>query len=106
VLDAGGTENFVVGESIYIGTNWASAVSKAKVRTWTSGTRTLIIEDIFGNWNADSTIKSQTNVQLSWTIDSRKDSGSPNNKYIKNDLFQDLGDDILDLEETNPFGNP
>ena len=37
-------------------------------------------------------------------LDNRDEMASTDTKYYENVAFEDLGDDIIDFTETNPFG--
>ena len=110
-LSLSGFNNFFDNEVIYQSPDgtWANNTASAEIRDWYKANGTMFIVGINGQFssNGANTLYGNTSgAQFSVTS-----VGDEKNDYVKFDIFDnkdfDTGADlVLDLSETNPFGNP
>ena len=99
-LAAGGSGDFTVGETVTGGTSNITA----EVKSWDSGTRTLIVINRSGIFTIPETITGGTS-SASWTTASYNTIDNKNTEYDQNYEFETADDDIIDFSESNPFGS-
>lgn len=105
-LNLTGSGNFLIGETVYQGSNVAYSSASATVQNWDPNSNELTVITIKGNLNASANIRGETsgtNKSIA-VLDSMGD-----NVYY--DLYnnKDLqleANNFVDLSEINPFGNP
>jgi len=101
-LVAGGSGDFTVGEIV---TGGSSNVT-AEVKSWDSGTRTLIVINRSGTFTIPETLTGGTS-SASWTtatyntMDNQNQTASVDQGYE----FETADNDIIDFTESNPFGS-
>ena len=103
VMTAGGSGTFAIGEAIYQGDNLASATAEGIVVSWNATTRTLRANDTSGTFVAGQSITGDTDGAV-WTLTSYDDQALPTTPFADNLEFETEADSILDLSESNPFG--
>lgn len=101
-----GNGNFSKGETLYQGTNLASATATATVKEWNPFTKVLEVVHIKGAFaNTSNVIGATTNsVYTSFTIDDLADLVTYDDS--DNRILQTEADNFIDLSEKNPFGVP
>lgn len=108
-LATSGVGNFKDGEIVYQSTDgtWNNRTAYAELGEWYKANGTMFIYGITGNFTANTALYGNTSL-AQITVNTISDE---KNDYVKFDIFDnkdfDTGADlILDLSETNPFGNP
>jgi hypothetical protein len=76
----------------------------ARVKSWDVVTKILKVSNATGEFSAGETIVGETSG-ANYNIRTINTSGTID-RFAQNDDIQDLGDEILDFDEINPFGNP
>ena len=106
-----GQSNFQDGEIIYQSTDgtWANNTAYATIKEWYKANGTMFVYDITGSFSTatPNTVFGNTS-HAQFSVLSVADE---KNDYVSFDIFDnkdfDTGADlVLDLSETNPFGNP
>jgi hypothetical protein len=103
----GGTGNYNIGETVYQGSNLASALASGKVTEWDPNNRKLYIVDIKGTFeNASGNVKGAvTNTSCALTtVDTHADH-TYFDMYDNKDI-QTEANTLINTSETNPFGAP
>jgi hypothetical protein len=98
-LSAGGTGIFTVGETVTGGTSGVTAT----VKSWDPTTRKLIIYDRSGKFTPGETVTGQNSL-ASWIVTSTYTLDNVNSEYDDNKYYEDLGNNLIDFTERNPFG--
>lgn len=101
-----GANNYIIGETVYQGSNLNYATASAKVSDWNPTNNTIQLINIKGDFVAAGNligVKSNTNKVIT--------TANTYGDYTYYDLFnnRDLqleGNNFIDLSETNPFGMP
>ena len=101
VLDSG-TGTYTTGETIYQGTNLASANTTAEVVSWTSSSKTLRVMNLVGTFNTTyNVIGGSSSASYSFTsTDYQQDKQDTTSDSYKLELEADA---VLDFTESNPF---
>jgi len=101
VLDCG-TGTYTTGETIYQGTNLASANTTAEVVSWTSSSKTLRVMNLVGTFNTTyNVIGGSSSASYSFTsTDYQQDKQDTTSDSYKLELEADA---VLDFTESNPF---
>ena len=98
-----GSGEYVENEYVYVGTDHASANTKARGISWNTTDNTLKITDVVGSFSATSNIVGQTSgayYSLSTTPDTQV---FVNDTTANNVTFETEADSIIDFSESNPF---
>ena len=101
VLDSG-TGTYSTGETIYQGTDLASANTTAEVVSWTSSSKTLRVMNLVGTFNTTyNVIGGSSSASYSFTsTDYQQDKQDTTSDSYKLELEADA---VLDFTESNPF---
>lgn len=106
VLDTTGTGTMTPEDIVYQSTDgtYANVTSQGTIKEWFSANGTLFVHTINGNFVVNSNVYSVT-TNASYRLISKDEKGD----YVTYDLFDNLGFDtetelVVDLTETNPFG--
>ena len=99
ILASGGSGDYAVGDTVYQG-SVGSETAKAEVASWTSGTRTLRVINITGEFTAAALSHNTAN----WTIQSLDAQTMPTDTFSRNLELESAETGIVDFTETNPFG--
>lgn len=99
-----GIGNYIIGEEVYQGNNYLLATSTAKVSDWNPTDKILSIINIRNTMNANSEVIGVTsNTRYTLSAYDNLEDHVPDDMST-NDGFDDEGDVIIDLSETNPLG--
>ena len=111
-VNAGGSGNFDVAnnETVYQGSNVATATAFAECTSFNSTTRKLEVIKINGTFTSLQAIKGATS-NASWILSTSGESKSQDLDFsfediADNKIVQTEGDNIIDFSENNPFGEP
>jgi hypothetical protein len=111
-VNAGGSGNFDVAnnETVYQGSNVATATAFAECTSWNSTTRKLEVIKINGTFVNLQVIKGATS-NASWILSTSGESKAQDLDFsfediADNKVVQTEGDNIIDFSEHNPFGEP
>ena len=101
VLDSG-TGTYSTGETVYQGTDLASANTTAEVVSWTSSSKTLRVMNLFGTFNTTyNVVGGSSSASYSFTsTDYQQDKQDTTSDSYKLELEADA---VLDFTESNPF---
>jgi hypothetical protein len=101
VLDSG-TGTYTTGETVYQGTNLASANTTAEVVSWTLSSKTLRVMNLVGTFNTTyNVIGGSSSASYSFTsTDYQQDKQDTTSDSYKLELEADA---VLDFTESNPF---
>ena len=101
VLDSG-TGTYTTGETIYQGTNLASANTTAEVVSWTLSSKTLRVMNLVGTFNTTyNVIGGSSSASYSFTsTDYQQDKQDTTSDSYKLEIEADA---VLDFTESNPF---
>ena len=101
VLDSG-TGTYTTGETIYQGTNLASANTTAEVVSWTLSSKTLRVMNLVGTFNTTyNVVGGSSSASYSFTsTDYQQDKQDTTSDSYKLELEADA---VLDFTESNPF---
>ena len=101
VLDSG-TGTYSTGETIYQGTDLASANTTAEVVSWTSSSKTLRVMNLVGTFNTTyNVVGGSSSASYSFTsTDYQQDKQDTTSDSYKLELEADA---VLDFTESNPF---
>ena len=101
VLDSG-TGTYSTGETVYQGTDLASANTTAEVVSWTSSSKTLRVMNLVGTFNTTyNVIGGSSSASYSFTsTDYQQDKQDTTSDSYKLELEADA---VLDFTESNPF---
>ena len=101
VLDSG-SGTYTTGESVYQGTDLASANTTAEVISWTSSSKTLRVMNLVGTFNTTyNVIGDSSSASYSFTsTDYQQDKQDTTSDSYKLELEADA---VLDFTESNPF---
>lgn len=98
-MDAGGTGNFVIGETV----TGSVTGYEATVSSWNASTRKLEVFERTGTFiTTENLIGSESDA--SWGVNSFTTLDDTNFEGDQNKYIEDEADDILDFSEKNPFG--
>ena len=101
---ASGSGNYTVGETVYQGANLGAATAQGEVATWTTGTNTLRVINISGQFVASSNVigNSSSTTRSLTTADTQE---LPSDMLAQNKEIETAADGgIINFTETNPFG--
>ena len=101
---ASGSGNYTVGETVYQGANLGAATAQGEVATWTTGTNTLRVINISGEFVASSNVigNSSSTTRSLTTADTQE---LPSDMLAQNKEIETAADGgIINFTETNPFG--
>ena len=111
-VEENGFGSFIDGERIYQSPSdgtWTNHTASAEIKEWYKANGTMFLVNVVGQFSTDgaNTIYGNTS-HAQYTLMSLTDE---KNDYVSFDIFDnkdfDTGADlVLDLSETNPFGNP
>lgn len=111
-VNAGGSGNFDAAnnETVYQGSNVATATAFAECTSFNSTTRKLEVIKINGTFVNLQAIKGATS-NASWILSTSGESKSQDLDFsfediADNKIVQTEGDNIIDFSENNPFGEP
>jgi hypothetical protein len=111
-VNAGGSGNFDTAnnETVYQGSNVATATAFAECTSWNSTTRKLEVIKINGTFVSSQAIKGATS-NASWILSTSGESKAQDLDFsfediADNKVVQTEGDNIIDFSEHNPFGEP
>ncbi len=101
VLDSG-SGTYTTGESVYQGTDLASANTTAEVISWTSSSKTLRVMNLVGTFNTTyNVVGGSSSASYSFTsTDYQQDKQDTTSDSYKLELEADA---VLDFTESNPF---
>ena len=101
VLDSG-TGTYTTGETIYQGTNLASANTTAEVVSWTLSSKTLRVMNLVGTFNTTyNVVGGSSSASYSFTsTDYQQDKQDTTSDSYKLEIEADA---VLDFTESNPF---
>ena len=101
VLDSG-TGTYSTGETVYQGTDLASANTTAEVVSWTSSSKTLRVMNLVGTFNTTyNVIGDSSSASYTFTsTDYQQDKQDTTSDSYKLELEADA---VLDFTESNPF---
>ena len=101
VLDSG-TGTYSTGETVYQGTDLASANTTAEVVSWTSSSKTLRVMNLVGTFNTTyNVIGGSSSASYSFTsTDYQQDKQDTTSDSYKLEIEADA---VLDFTESNPF---
>ena len=101
VLDSG-TGTYTTGETVYQGTDQASANTTAEVISWTSSSKTLRVMNLVGTFNTTyNVVGGSSSASYSFTsTDYQQDKQDTTSDSYKLELEADA---VLDFSESNPF---
>ena len=101
VLDSG-TGTYTTGETVYQGTNLASANTTAEVVSWTSSSKTLRVMNLVGTFNTTyNVVGGSSSASYSFTsTDYQQDKQDTTSDSYKLEIEADA---VLDFTESNPF---
>ena len=101
VLDSG-TGTYSTGETIYQGTDLASANTTAEVVSWTSSSKTLRVMNLVGTFNTTyNVVGGSSSASYSFTsTDYQQDKQDTTSDSYKLEIEADA---VLDFTESNPF---
>jgi len=101
VLDSG-TGTYTTGETVYQGTNLASANTTAEVVSWTLSSKTLRVMNLVGTFNTTyNVIGGSSSASYSFTsTDYQQDKQDTTSDSYKLEIEADA---VLDFTESNPF---
>ena len=112
-LNLQGIGNYIDGEIVYKSNDgtWANNTAYATIKEWYKANGTMFVYDITGDFTANTTDGNLLYGNSSHAIRNVLSYADEKNDYVSFDIFDnknlDTGADlILDLSETNPFGNP
>jgi hypothetical protein len=111
-VNAGGSGNFDIAnnETVYQGSNVATATAFAECTSFNSSTRKLEVIKINGTFVNLQAIKGATS-NASWILSTSGESKAQDLDFsfediADNKIVQTEGDNIIDFSENNPFGEP
>jgi len=111
-VNAGGSGNFDAAnnETVYQGSNVATATAFAECTSFNSTTRKLEVIKINGTFVSLQAIKGATS-NASWILSTSGESKAQDLDFsfediADNKVVQTEGDNIIDFSENNPFGEP
>ena len=101
VLDSG-TGTYTTGETVYQGTNLASANTTAEVVSWTLSSKTLRVMNLVGTFNTTyNVVGGSSSASYSFTsTDYQQDKQDTTSDSYKLEIEADA---VLDFTESNPF---
>ena len=101
VLDSG-TGTYSTGETVYQGTDLASANTTAEVVSWTSSSKTLRVMNLVGTFNTTyNVVGGSSSASYSFTsTDYQQDKQDTTSDSYKLEIEADA---VLDFTESNPF---
>jgi len=101
-----GNGNFIIGETVYQGSNLAYATMTATVSDWNGANTELYLIDINGEISNNQSLTGVTSntVYMVTLVDDLGDHVYYDS--FDNKLIQDEGNTFIDFSETNPFGEP
>ena len=105
LIVATGSGDYTVGEIVYQGSNLGSATAKGEVAAWTTGTNTLRVMNISGEFVVSSDIigNSSSTTRSITTSDTQE---LPADMYAQNKEIETAADGgVVNFTETNPFGD-
>lgn len=101
-----GSGNYYANELVYQGANLAYSTAKAEVKEWDPQTKILLLMNIKGDFDANTTLIGETsNTRYNVAgVDALGD-------YLEYDIYdnrelQNEANTFLDFTESNPFGQP
>ena len=97
-----GSGTFTTGETVYQGTDLASANTTAEVVSWTSSSKTLIVMNLVGTFNTTyNVVGGSSSASYTFTsTDYQQDKQDTTSDSYKLELEADA---VLDFSESNPF---
>ena len=97
-----GSGTFTTGETVYQGTDLASANTTAEVVSWTSSSKTLRVMNLVGTFNTTyNVVGGSSSASYSFTsTDYQQDKQDTTSDSYKLELEADA---VLDFSESNPF---
>lgn len=104
-MQANGISSYAISEPVYQGANLASATATADVCRWDRPSRKLELKNIKGKFAANSLVIGVSSG-ATWNIASYNTLEDMNVQQNDNFLLQQEADDILNFDESNPFGDP
>jgi alpha-acetolactate decarboxylase len=106
-ISVSGTGNYNIGETVYQGTGILSSTSSARVVQWNPNSRKLDVNNVIGTFDPayGQVIGSESNTRCS-IIDSDTMGDHVYYDFFNNRDIQVEANTVVDLSETNPFGNP
>jgi hypothetical protein len=111
-VNAGGSGNFDAAnnETVYQGSNVATATAFAECTSFNSTTRKLEVIKINGTFVSSQAVKGATS-NASWILSTSGESKAQDLDFsfediADNKIVQTEGDNIIDFSENNPFGEP
>ena len=98
-----GSGEYVENEYVYVGTDQASANTKARVISWNTTDNTLKITDVVGSFSATSNIVGNTSGAY-YSLQTAPDTQQfINDTSANNFTIETEADGIIDFSESNPF---
>ena len=98
-----GSGEYVENEYVYVGTDQASANTKARVISWNTTDNTLKITDVVGSFSATSNIVGNTSGAY-YSLQTAPDTQQfVNDTSANNFTIETEADGIIDFSESNPF---
>ncbi len=98
-----GSGEYVENEYVYVGTDHASANTKARVISWNTTDNTLKITDVVGSFSATSNIVGNTSGAY-YSLQTEPDTQQfVNDTSANNFTIETEADGIIDFSESNPF---
>jgi hypothetical protein len=99
IMSDGGTGDFTIGELV----TGSNSNTVAEVKSWDSGTRTLVVFNRTGSFTSGETITGNDSSAV-WTTFSYNTINNVNDEYDNNYTIETQADAIIDFTQTNPFG--
>lgn len=99
IMSDGGTGDFTIGELV----TGSNSNTVAEVKSWDSGTRTLVVFNRTGSFISGETITGNGSSAV-WTTFSYNTINNVNDEYDNNYTIETQADEIIDFTQTNPFG--
>ena len=105
LIVATGSGDYTVGEIVYQGSNLGSATAKGEVAAWTTGTNTLRVMNISGEFVVSSDIIGNSS-STTRSITPSDTQELPADMYAQNKEIETAADGgVVNFTETNPFGD-
>ena len=98
-----GNGNYIEDEYVYVGTDEATANTKAKVISWNTADSVLKITDVVGTFSATSNVVGNTSGAYYSLQTTPNTQEFINDSSANNVGFETEADSIIDFSETNPF---
>lgn len=101
-----GSNNFIIGETVYQGSNLAYSTVKADVTDWSPVEKKLKVVNIIGAFNdANTVIGATSNTRYTLTTNDTLGDFVQTDEF-DNKKIQTEANTFIDLSEINPFGIP